>query len=85
MTFIIPTVAVILISILASTAQKKASEKRKLKYLKPTLSVEGHGIKRGLTAVEAAILLEQPLDQVLTMILFGLLKKKPLQSFNKIH
>lgn len=78
MTFLVPTAAVILISILASTAQKKASEKRKLKYLKPTLSIEGHGIKRGLTAVEAAILLEQPLDQVLTMILFGLLKKEAI-------
>lgn len=48
---------------------------RKLRYLPPKISIEGHGIKRGLTAVEAAILLEQPLDKVLTMILFGLLKK----------
>ena len=51
------------------------SRRRKLKYLPPTLSVEGVGIKRGLTAVEAAILLETPLNKVLTMILFGLLKK----------
>ncbi|NOH02196.1 MAG: hypothetical protein HND47_09690 [Chloroflexi bacterium] len=49
---------------------------RKLQYLPPKISIEGHGIKRGLTAVEAAILLEQPLDKVLTMILFGLLKKE---------
>jgi len=39
------------------------------------MKVEGVGIKRGLTAVEAAILLETPLNKVLTMILFGLLKK----------
>jgi hypothetical protein len=52
------------------------SNKRKLKYLPPELSVEGVGIKRGLTAVEAAILLEKPLNKVLTMILFGLLKKR---------
>ncbi|MDY7039335.1 MAG: hypothetical protein SVX38_00575 [Chloroflexota bacterium] len=51
------------------------SRRRKLKYLPPALSVEGVGIKRGLTAVEAAILLETPLNKVLTMILFGLLKK----------
>jgi len=51
------------------------SRRRRLKYLPPTLSVEGVGIKRGLTAVEAAILLETPLNKVLTMILFGLLKK----------
>lgn len=54
------------------------SRRRKLQYLPPTLSVEGVGIKRGLTAVEAAILLETPLNKVLTMILFGLLKKGAL-------
>ena len=49
--------------------------KRKLKYLPPKISIEGHGIKRGLTAVESAILMEQPLDKVMTMILFGVVKK----------
>lgn len=49
--------------------------RRKMQYLPPKISIEGHGIKRGLTAVEAAILLEQPLDKVLTMILFGVIKK----------
>jgi hypothetical protein len=49
--------------------------KRKMQYLPPKISIEGHGIKRGLTAVEAAILMEQPLDKVMTMILFGVLKK----------
>jgi len=48
---------------------------RRLQYLPPKIAIEGHGIKRGLTAVEAAILMEQPLDKVLTMILFGALKK----------
>jgi len=47
-------------------------------YLPPSMQVEGVGIKRGLTAVEAAILLETPLNKVLTMILFGLLKKGAL-------
>ncbi len=51
------------------------ANKRKLKYLPPKISIEGHGIKRGLTAVEAAILMEQPLDKVMTMILFGVIKK----------
>jgi hypothetical protein len=51
------------------------SQRRKLKYLPPKISIEGHGIKRGLTAVEAAILMEQPLDKVMTMILFGVIKK----------
>jgi hypothetical protein len=52
-----------------------ASSRRKLQYLPPKISIEGHGIKRGLTAVEAAILMEQPLDKVMTMILFGVAKK----------
>jgi len=50
--------------------------RRKLKYLPPKIAIEGHGIKRGLTAVEAAILMEQPLDKVMTMILFGVVKKE---------
>jgi hypothetical protein len=49
--------------------------RRKQQYLPPKISIEGHGIKRGLTAVEAAILLEQPLDKIMTMILFSVIKK----------
>jgi hypothetical protein len=52
-----------------------SARRRKLRYLPPKLSIEGHGIKRGLTAVEAAVMLETPLDRVLTMILFSLIKK----------
>ena len=49
--------------------------RRKLQYMSPKIAIEGHGIKRGLTAVEAAILMEQPLDKIMTMILFGVVKK----------
>lgn len=52
---------------------------RKLQYIKPTIAIEGHGIKRGLTAVEAAILMGQPLDKVMTMILFSTVKKGALR------
>jgi len=52
-----------------------SSRKRKLQYLPPKVAIEGHGIKRGLTAVEAAILLEEPLDKIMTMILFSVVKK----------
>ena len=51
------------------------AKKRKMEYLPPKISMEGHGIKRGLTAVEAAVLMQQPMDKIFTMILFGLLKK----------
>jgi len=53
----------------------RGAQKRKLQYMPPKITIEGHGIKRGLTAVEAAILMEQPLDKVLTMILFSVIKK----------
>ena len=52
-----------------------ANNRRKLQYMPPRIAIEGHGIKRGLTAVEAAILLGEPLDKVMTMILFGTIKK----------
>jgi hypothetical protein len=57
--------------------------KRKLDYLPPKIQIEGHGIKRGLTAVEAGILMEQPLDKVMTMILFGLVKKNAATVITK--
>ncbi|MBM3126237.1 MAG: hypothetical protein FJZ87_14400 [Chloroflexi bacterium] len=60
-----------------------ASRKRKLQYLPPKVAIEGHGIKRGLTAVEAAILMEQPLDKVMTMILFGVVKKEAAQVLTR--
>jgi hypothetical protein len=53
----------------------RAQKRRKMDYMPPALAVEGSGVKRGLTAVEAAILLEVPLNKVMTMILFGLVKK----------
>ena len=57
----------------------RRKKRRMLKYLPPELSVEGVGIKRGLTAPEAALIQEMTLDRVLTMMLFGLLKKGAVQ------
>ncbi len=54
--------------------------RRKLPYLPPIAQVEGGGIKRGLTAPEAAALLEMPLNKVLTLIVFGMLKKGVLRQ-----
>jgi hypothetical protein len=56
-----------------------SGRKRRFQYFKPELSAKGVGIKRGLTAVQAAVLLERPLDKVLAMIVFGLLRKGYLQ------
>ena len=66
----------IAIFILAVAIIAKINKKRKLKYLPPKIAIEGHGIKRGLTAVEAAVLMEHPMDKILTMILFSSLKKE---------
>jgi hypothetical protein len=60
-----------------------SSSRRKLKYLPPKIAIEGHGIKRGLTAVEAGILMEEPMDKIMTMILFGVLKKNAAQVVNR--
>ena len=59
------------------------AKRRKLEYLPPKISMEGHGIKRGLTSVEAGILMEQPMDKIMTMILFGLLKKNAAEVVTK--
>jgi len=60
-----------------------STNKRKLDYLPPKISIEGHGIKRGLTAIEAAVLSETPLDRVLTMILFAVVKKGATKVVNE--
>jgi hypothetical protein len=64
-------------------ASVRGNQKRKLKYLPPKIALEGNGIKRGLTAVEAAILMEQPLDKIMTMILFSALKKGAAEVVTK--
>lgn len=60
-----------------------ADQKRRRQYLPPKVTMQGQGIKRGLTAVEAAILLEQPLDKVMTMILFASIKKNAVRVIKR--
>jgi hypothetical protein len=74
--FLFFTVLIVVVSV-------SSSRKRKLKYLPPKIRIEGHGIKRGLTAIEAAILLERPADKILTMILFSLIQKNAAQVISK--
>lgn len=52
---------------------------RKKKYFPAELSVEGLEVKKGLTAVEAAVLLERPLNQVASFLLYGIIKKGALR------
>ena len=74
------TLGIIILIIVLSI---KASQKQRLKYLPPKIAIEGHGIKRGLTAIEAAVLMEQPMDKILSMILFSTLKKEVAKLASK--
>ena len=74
--FILFIVLVVVISV-------SSSRRRKMKYLPPKIRIEGHGIKRGLTAIEAAILLERPADKIFTMILFSLIQKNAAQVISQ--
>lgn len=61
--------------VLTIIAGIRAERKRRLEYFPPRAAVEGNGIKRGLTSVEAALVMTQPMDKILTMILFSVIKK----------
>lgn len=54
--------------------------KRRLDYMPPIAQVEGGGIKRGLTAPEAAVILQLPPGRILGLVIFGLLKKGVLRQ-----
>ena len=71
------------VGIFSRKVSQKQTSARKLQYFPPKLAVDGKGIRRGLTAVEAGILLEEPLDKILTMVLFGLLKKEAITVLGK--
>jgi len=57
---------------------KKYRKNAKFKYLKPSGKIDCLGIKRGMTVPEAAILIGVRLDRVVSLIIFGLIRKKVL-------
>jgi hypothetical protein len=61
---------------------ERTLKKKKNTYLPAIAQVEGGGIKRGLTAPEAAVLLELPLNKILLLIMFGLLDKRVITLEN---
>ena len=56
-----------------------AARRRRKDYYEPVMNVVGAGPRRDLTAVEAAIVLERPLEMVSAMMLFGLIRKGKVQ------
>ncbi len=75
--FISPLSALIAPVIIAPLVvlNESSLKKKRRTYLPAIAQVEGGGIKRGLTAPEAGVLIEMPLNKVLTLVLFGLLEK----------
>jgi hypothetical protein len=69
----------LILAVIVETARKR----RRSKYLPAIASVEGGGIKRGLTAPEAAVLLELPVNKVVTLVLFGMMKKGLINQTSK--
>ncbi len=51
---------------------------KKKPYLRPMMSMEALGVRRGLTAVEASYLLEMQPTKIVTEILYSLLKKRAI-------
>lgn len=57
----------------------RKARKRREQYLPPTIGLEGSSVRRGLTAPMAALLLEEKLDRVFLMIIYGMIRKGVLQ------
>ncbi len=73
-------ICVLPILLLLIAGNETILRRRKQKYLPAVVQVEGGGIKRGLAAPEAAVLLELPRNKVLMLVLFGMLKKGVLRQ-----
>ncbi|MGA9753395.1 MAG: hypothetical protein WBS54_16585 [Acidobacteriota bacterium] len=55
------------------------SRRRRLKYLPPSIGMEGVEVRRGLTVPEVAVLMEEPVDKVMALLLFGMIRKNLLK------
>ncbi len=61
------------------TRAVRRSVRRKKRYLPPRIGMEGSGIRRGLTAPMAALLLEEDLSRVLLLVVYGMVRKGALE------
>jgi hypothetical protein len=67
---------ILIIGVIAVVVVFVVFASRKQPYKKPTISIECLGIVRGLTAVEASYLLDMKPPQIVTEMLYSLLKKR---------
>ena len=73
-------IAIMVVGILVMRAlYVKYKKNAKYRYYKPKVGIECVGVKHELTVVEAAILLGYPLDKVIALIIFGLIRRKTLK------
>lgn len=49
--------------------------RRRYQYLPPKLGMEGVEVRRGLTVPEVAVLMEEKVDKVMALLLFGMIRK----------
>lgn len=72
---LMPLILIALFATLFVAISVSMARKRRGDYYEPVMNVVGAGPRRDLTVVEAAVVLERPLEMVSTMVLFGLIKK----------
>ncbi len=54
------------------------ARRRQMQYLPPTVGIEGVEIRRGLTVPEVAVLMQERVDKVMALLLFGMVRKGTL-------
>jgi hypothetical protein len=57
--------------------------KRRLQYLPPSVGMEGTEVRRGLTVPEVAVLMQRPVDKVMALLLFGMIRKDLLKVVSR--
>jgi len=75
------TIVILIFSIIIGFRKSKKGSSGRVNnnYLPPKIKAEGEGIKRGLTSIEAGVLMEQPMDKIISMIIFSLVKKDAIE------
>ncbi len=77
--FIVLIVILMIITLAGVTViYKRYRKNAKQDYLKPSVKIECLGVRRGLTVPEAGVLIGIPLDRIVSLIIFGLIRKEVL-------
>ena len=80
---LLPLLFFALVMVLVIMGSIAGARRRNGDYYDPEMNVVGAGPRRDLTAVEAAVVLERPLEIVATMILFSLIMKGKVEIVSR--